>query len=75
MTNRLLETRCFLLDMDGTFYLGEKLLPGALEFIQFLADRKIDYLFLTNNSSKSRREYVAKLGRLGLDLPEEKEFL
>jgi len=43
---------CFLLDMDGTIYLGEKLLPGALEFLDLLAERNLDYLFLTNNSSK-----------------------
>jgi HAD superfamily hydrolase (TIGR01457 family) len=74
MTHRLLSTRCFLLDMDGTFYLGEKLLPGALEFIQLLDQRGIGYLFLTNNSSRSRHDYVRKLNRFGLDLPEEKIF-
>ena len=42
--------KCFLLDMDGTFYLGEKLLPGALEFIDLINKRNIDYLFLTNKS-------------------------
>ena len=30
---------CFLLDMDGTFYLGDKLLDGSLDFIQAVADR------------------------------------
>jgi 4-nitrophenyl phosphatase len=74
MTERLLSTRCFLLDLDGTFYLGDQLLPGALEFIQLLEQKGINYLFLTNNSSRSRREYVLKLRRLGLDLPEGKIF-
>jgi 4-nitrophenyl phosphatase len=74
MTPSLLSIRCFLLDMDGTFYLGDHLLPGALEFIRLLEHQGIGYLFLTNNSSKSRREYVTKLRRFGLDLPEEKIF-
>ena len=28
----LKRTRLFVLDMDGTFYLGERILPGAAEF-------------------------------------------
>lgn len=72
--DRLLQTRCFLLDMDGTFYLGNRLLPGALEFIQLLNEKGIDFLFLTNNSSRTRREYAEKIRRFGLDLPEEKIF-
>jgi len=74
MTERLSSTRCFLLDLDGTFYLGDRLLPGALEFIQLLEQKGIRYLFLTNNSSRSRREYVQKLRRLGLEISEEKIF-
>ena len=30
----LKRTRLFVLDMDGTFYLGERILPGAAEFLQ-----------------------------------------
>jgi len=66
--------RCFLLDMDGTFYLGDRLLPGALEFIDLLKQRGTRFLFLTNNSSKGRRQYADKIGRLGLSLPEEAIF-
>ena len=66
--------RCFLLDMDGTFYLGDRLLPGALEFIDLLKQRGTRFLFLTNNSSKGRRQYADKIGRLGLSLPEEVIF-
>jgi len=73
-TDRLARTRCFLLDMDGTFYLGDRLLPGALEFIDLLRRRRTAFLFLTNNSSRSRREYADKLRRLGLDLPDEQIF-
>jgi 4-nitrophenyl phosphatase len=72
--SKLSRVKCFLLDMDGTFYLGNQLLPGALEFIATLKARGIDYLFLTNNSSRSQVEYAGKIRRLGLDLPEEKIF-
>ena len=60
--------------MDGTFYLGNQLLPGALEFIDLLDQRGIQFLFLTNNSSRTRKEYADKIRRLGLDLPESKIF-
>jgi len=55
-----------LLDMDGTFYLGDHLLPGALNLLQFLNKENIPFTFLTNNSSKSRKEYQRKLVRLGI---------
>jgi HAD superfamily hydrolase (TIGR01457 family) len=62
----LAAVRCFLLDMDGTFYLGKRLLPGALKFIKVLKRRGIDYLFLTNNSSSDSRRYAQKITLLGL---------
>lgn len=41
----------FLLDMDGTFYLGNRLIEGSLDFIEAVTRSGRDYLFLTNNSS------------------------
>ena len=70
----LAEIQCFLLDMDGTFYLGNQLLPGANNFLQLLDQRGTSYLFLTNNSSKSAKEYADKLLRLGLQVTEDKIF-
>ena len=70
--NRLKNIRGYLIDMDGTFYLGERLLNGALAFISALDARGCSYLFLTNNSSKNAGQYVAKLGRLGLEIGAEK---
>jgi len=51
----------FMLDMDGTFYLGDHLLPGALAFLDLLNQKGLAYTFLTNNSSKNCAEYVQKL--------------
>jgi len=65
-SDSLAVVRCFLLDMDGTFYLGERLLEGALEFIDVLHQQGREYLFLTNNSSKDSGQYVEKITRLGL---------
>ena len=54
--------------MDGTFYMGERLVEGALDFIELLRRQGRDFLFLTNNSSKDAQQYVDKLGRLGLSV-------
>ena len=71
---QLLRVKCFLLDMDGTFNLGNELIDGSLYFIETLNELGKDYLFLTSNSSKHRRLYAEKITRLGLPIPEEKVF-
>jgi len=70
----LLNVECYLLDMDGTFNLGDGLIDGSLYFIDTLRELGKDFLFLTNNSSKHRRMYAEKITRLGLPIPEEKVF-
>jgi len=74
MSEALRKARCFLFDMDGTVYLGSKLLPGAKELIEYLQSIDFPYYFLTNNSSRSRADYAKKLAGLGLPTPEEKIF-
>lgn len=74
MTDPLAPVRCFLLDMDGTFYLDDRLLEGALRFIDVLRAQGKDFVFLTNNSSKNGRFYVEKMRRLGLEIPGSKIF-
>ena len=49
----LRDTRLFVLDMDGTFYLGDRILPGAADFLKAVKAAGKDYLFFTNNSSRS----------------------
>ena len=66
--------RCYLLDMDGTFYLGDRLLPGALDFLNLLNANRLEYLFVTNNSSKHARQYGQKLRALGCEVPDERIF-
>lgn len=61
----------FICDMDGVLYHGNRGLPGAVEFIQWLQREKKEYLFLTNNSGMTPRELGQKLERMGLKVPEE----
>ncbi|HEY5981912.1 MAG TPA: HAD-IIA family hydrolase [Anaerolineales bacterium] len=72
--DKLSSVRGFLLDMDGTFYLSDRLLEGALRFIDLLHQQHKEFLFLTNNSSKHRGEYAAKITGLGLPISEETVF-
>ncbi len=60
--------RAFLIDMDGTTYLGHRLLLGAKGFFRLLDRRRIPYLFFTNNSSKDRFLYRDKLVGMGLNV-------
>ena len=61
----------FICDMDGVIYHGNRLLPGAQAFAQWLNENEKHYLFLTNSSERSPRELSQKLARLGLDVGEE----
>ncbi len=58
--------------MDGTFYLGERLLPGARRFIETVQALGKEYLFLTNNSSNDRRAYAEKISQMGISIPEDR---
>ena len=61
----------FLCDMDGVLYHGNNLLPGAVDFVNWLNRENKKFLFLTNSSERSPRELQQKLARLGLDVGEE----
>ena len=66
MKHPLADKTLYLLDMDGTIYLEDELIDGAADFIQWLIDTGRDYVFLTNNSSKSADAYLEKLSRLNI---------
>ena len=61
----------YLFDLDGTVTLGEALLPGAGQAIATLRRRGRRTLFLSNNPTRSRDFYAARLARLGLPTPPE----
>ena len=56
---------CFVLDMDGTVYLGNKPIPGAVDFI-IRHWQDVDFFFLSNNTSKGPDTYVEKLNGMGI---------
>ncbi len=64
----------YLIDMDGVIYRGNELVPGANRFIQELRSAKVPFLFLTNNSQRTRRDVATKLQRLGVEVEEEHVF-
>lgn len=57
--------RGYLLDLDGTMYAGTRLIEGAKEFIDYLANHNLPYLFVTNNASKTAEEVSDKLTGMG----------
>ena len=61
----------YIFDLDGTVYLGNKLLPSAGETITRLREMGKRTVFLSNNPTRTREEYAAKLTRLGLPTPNE----
>ena len=66
--------KLFLLDMDGTLYLGGRLFPRSLDFLRAIRESGADYLFLTNNSSRGRDAYVRKLSGMGVLCTEDDFF-
>ena len=64
----------FLLDMDGVIYRGSKLIPGAEAFIRRLRETDTRFLFLTNNSQRTRRDVAMKLCRMGVEATERDIF-
>ena len=58
--------KLFLLDMDGTLYLGDQLFEGTAEFLTWVRASGGQYAFLTNNSSRGIEGYLAKMERLGI---------
>ena len=70
----LKKVKCFLLDMDGTIYLGDNVIYGTHEFLDILKKQNKRAMYITNNSSKATSQYVEKLSRLGIYSEEEDFF-
>ena len=66
--------RGFLIDMDGVIYRGGELIAGAEQFINLLLEQEIPFLFLTNNSQRTRRDVATKLVRMGIPITEKHVF-
>lgn len=55
-----------ILDLDGTVYLGSQQVPGASEFVAFLAEQDIACLFVTNRSNRKPEDVAAHLREYGI---------
>ncbi|HEY8463169.1 MAG TPA: HAD-IIA family hydrolase [Bacillota bacterium] len=71
---RLGQIETFMLDLDGTFYLGDQLFPWSLGFLERLTQLGKRFIFVTNNSSRNAAYYLAKLTRMGVQLQPEQVF-
>ncbi len=66
--------RHVVLDLDGTLYRDGRLFPQTLPFLERLRRLDVGYTFLTNNTSRSKAEYVPKLKALGIDAREDEIY-
>ncbi len=64
---RLKKIKLYLFDMDGTLYLGNKLYPFTKELLTTIKNSGGMYMYMTNNSSKSVKDYIKKLNNLGIE--------
>jgi HAD superfamily hydrolase (TIGR01457 family) len=61
----LQDVKLFVLDMDGTFYLGNRIIEGSLEFVEKVKQSGRRFVFFTNNSSRIPAFYQQKLEKMG----------
>ncbi len=60
--------RGIICDMDGVIYHGNQILPGVKEFVDWLYQEDKNFIFLTNSSQLTPKEYSQKLSSMGLDV-------
>ena len=72
--DKLLACRLFLLDMDGTLNLGDEPLPQAGRFLRTLGELGRSFVYLTNNSSRSSKDYVNRMRGMGFPCTRENVF-
>lgn len=73
MNAKFEKVKCFLLDMDGTIYLDNEVIDGAIDAVNRMRE-KGKVIFLTNNSSRSKDAYVERLCSLGFKATESEVF-
>ncbi len=57
---------CFIFDLDGVVYRGNRPLPYATETLNLLLESGREVYFLTNNSGYTREQYAQKLTQMGV---------
>jgi glycerol-1-phosphate dehydrogenase [NAD(P)+] len=67
----LKNAKCFILDLDGTFYLEDHILDGSLDFLKQLDKMGIRFKFFTNNSSRNRGFYINRIKNMGYPIKDD----
>jgi HAD superfamily hydrolase (TIGR01450 family) len=63
----LKDKKLFLLDMDGTLYLSDRLFDGTLEFLDYVKRTGGRAIYMTNNSSRGLEGYINRMAGLGIE--------
>jgi HAD superfamily hydrolase (TIGR01458 family) len=58
----------YLIDLDGTLYVGNKLIEGAREFVHVLRERGIPHAFVTNITSRPLSGVLQRIREKGLEI-------
>ncbi len=64
--------KAILFDIDGVLMQVGAAVPGASAALEWVRRRDIPHAFITNSTSVSRADLVARMAKLGLDLPIER---
>lgn len=75
MEDRMQKIKCFILDMDGTIYLGNELFDFTPDFLKKVEETAREYYFFTNNSSKSQQAYIDRLAGMGIRIRPEQMMI
>jgi ribonucleotide monophosphatase NagD (HAD superfamily) len=75
ITSNLENIEAIFLDLDGTIYMGDNLIDGAIDFLNRIEEKGIKRFFLSNNSSKSVAQYLVKLEKMGIPANKEEVLL
>tara|TARA_B100001113_G_scaffold255500_1_gene210791 strand:- start:860 stop:1654 length:795 start_codon:yes stop_codon:yes gene_type:complete len=67
--------KAVFMDLDGTLYLGNNPIEGVNEFLERLSEREIKKFYLSNNSSRSKKDYISKLASFGIIATEQEILL
>ena len=70
--DRLRKVSAVLLDMDGVLYVGDRALPGVQELLDYLDVTGRQWLFVTNNSSRTSQAFSDKLAAMNINVPPDK---
>lgn len=64
----------YLLDLDGTIYLGDKVIPAGKRFVERLQEKNIPHLFVTNNSTRLPQAVADKLAHMDIHIDEKNVY-